>query len=321
MPPRYLRVCAGAVPEDWPASLPALGPRVAWLQRLRVHAHTWELAEDPRFVEANVVGIDAASAAVCEALDVKPGHAVLDLCCAPGSKLAALAELMQHRGCLVGVDVSLARLNIAKNVLKKYRVSSAREGWSIFALLQDGRLFDPLLAPGDIMWSCDMDTTFFSTKAGESRKHVGRGLRKLLQKHALATQDLPALFDRVLVDAECTTDARVHGPENPPAYKKVRERPDPLEVVELQLGLLKRGFELLKPGGVLVYATCSADARQNQGLIRQFLKEQHDALVVDTPLFEGAPVQRIELGIAFSPEVSDTSGMYLCRLTKHAQDV
>lgn len=45
---------------------------------------------------------------------------------------------------------------------------------------------------------------------------------------------------------------------------------------ELQLGLLRNGFRLLRPGGILVYATCSRAVEQGERLVERFLAEIND---------------------------------------------
>jgi len=312
MPSRYVRVIA-AVADDG-AVLEELGPRVPWLARLAIYPHGLKLVSHPRFVDASLIGLDAASASACEALDVWPGHAVLDLCCAPGGKLSALAELMEHQGSLVGVDVSETRLNTTRAVLRKYRVAKARDGWNFALMLQDGRVFDPVQASGDVAWSCDMDTVFFCSKQGDARKHANASMRKLLSRAPKPA--LPTTFDRVLVDAECSTDARTLPPDC--AYKKPRKAP--VDIVALQTALLRRGFELLKPGGALVYATCSRDDAQNERVIADFLARTPDARAVEPDQLANAPAARgtlIPQARLFSPQASDTSGLFLCKLEKH----
>ena len=63
-------------------------------------------------------GIDASSCAAVVALGPPPpGSRVLDLCCAPGGKLCLMADLMQQEGLLVGVDVCIKRLHVARKML------------------------------------------------------------------------------------------------------------------------------------------------------------------------------------------------------------
>jgi len=321
-PSRYVRLL-----QSSPELVSMLGPRVPWLSRLDVHSHTLKLVDNAHFVSGNIVGLDAASAAAVEALDVRPGHDVLDLCCAPGGKLAAMAQLMQHSGTIVGVDVSTPRLDTTKAVFKKYRIACPRAGvtevdngnntqWNMSLFLADGVSFHPVKNPGVAVWTTDMDRIFFSTKVGEARKHANKSLRKQLSKST--PPSIPELFDRVMVDAECSTDARKTA-DPKPEYKKSRTPVPVEEISKLQLELLTNGFRLLKPGGSLAYCTCSHDEEQNESVIGRFLIDHRDAHVVGIDALKDAPATRgtkIPESLLFSPQVSDTSGMFICKIVK-----
>jgi 16S rRNA C967 or C1407 C5-methylase (RsmB/RsmF family) len=89
-----------------------LGPcarAVPWLpaayEVLQVDAHV-PLASLREHQLGVLCGMDASSAVAVAALDVSAGMHVLDLCAAPGAKLGLLADVMQRRGTLTGVDVS-----------------------------------------------------------------------------------------------------------------------------------------------------------------------------------------------------------------------
>lgn len=87
------------------------------------------LASTPAVREGRLAGVDAASLAAVAALDAQPGHDVLDLCAAPGAKLAAVAQAMGQVGDLVGADVSLRRLGTACTLSRRYRLVSPGEAW------------------------------------------------------------------------------------------------------------------------------------------------------------------------------------------------
>jgi 16S rRNA (cytosine967-C5)-methyltransferase len=75
-------------------------------------------------------------------------------------------------------------------------------------------------------------------------------------------------FDRVLVDAPCSNSGVL--------MKRVEARfrlgPAPVAALAgLQLQLLSRAASVVRPGGVLVYATCSILPEENQDLVRAFL--------------------------------------------------
>jgi len=78
----------------------------------------------------------------------------------------------------------------------------------------------------------------------------------------------PATFDRVLVDAPCSNTGVMRRRVDlrwliqPPEIERLRAT---------QLVLLNQAATVLKPGGVLVYSTCSLEPEENSKLVKQFL--------------------------------------------------
>ena len=119
-----LRTEAGAKPLPW---CPPHDPHRVWALPAAFRLAPW-----PPYRAGRVYGMDAASAAAVWALGPQPGEHVLDLCCAPGLKLSAIADALAGAagavggGSLTGVDVSRARLAVARKVAVKYRVGRPR---------------------------------------------------------------------------------------------------------------------------------------------------------------------------------------------------
>ena len=76
-------------------------------------------------------------------------------------------------------------------------------------------------------------------------------------------------FDRVLIDAPCTG---VGAWRRNPDARRVRHGPGLRELTELQDRILESAARLLKPGGRLVYATCSLMPEENKDRVEHFLK-------------------------------------------------
>ena len=79
-----------------------------------------------------------------------------------------------------------------------------------------------------------------------------------------------ACFDRVLVDAPCSNTGVMR------RRVDLRWRLRPEEIKRLrksQLALLRDAASAVRPGGVLVYSTCSLEPEENQEVVRQFLLE------------------------------------------------
>ena len=110
--PRYLRVSprASLTQAELERQLGTSCEPVAWLPgyfRLRGDV---KIATSDAYRAGHIYGIDVSSGAAVAALDPQPGEHVLDLCCAPGAKLCAIADAMGLRGSVTGVDVSAERL-------------------------------------------------------------------------------------------------------------------------------------------------------------------------------------------------------------------
>ncbi len=118
------------------------------------------------------------------------------------------------------------------------------------------------------------------------------------------------LFDRILLDAPCSATGIIR---RHPDIKVLRTPEELDKLGELQVKLLRNLWSLLKPGGILVYATCSVMPKENTQIIESFLKRHKDATcdVLDT-----------EWGIAQAygrqllPSVEGHDGFYYARLSK-----
>jgi 16S rRNA (cytosine967-C5)-methyltransferase len=84
-------------------------------------------------------------------------------------------------------------------------------------------------------------------------------------------------FDRILLDSPCTATGVIR---RHPEIKWLRSTQQVDDAVRLQERLLARLWPLLKPGGILVYATCSVLNRENGDQINHFLFAHDDAEAV-----------------------------------------
>ena len=76
-------------------------------------------------------------------------------------------------------------------------------------------------------------------------------------------------FDRVLLDAPCSNTGVLRRRVD----LRWRARPEELERLRKeQIELLARAAAFVKPGGVLVYSTCSLEPEENSGVVEEFLK-------------------------------------------------
>ncbi len=82
------------------------------------------------------------------------------------------------------------------------------------------------------------------------------------------------LYERILLDAPCSATGVIR---RHPDIKVLRRAADIATLVILQQNILRNLWEMLKPGGILLYATCSILRVENDLQIARFLQTQTDA--------------------------------------------
>jgi len=86
----------------------------------------------------------------------------------------------------------------------------------------------------------------------------------------------PGSFDRVLVDAPCSATGVIR---RHPDIKLLRRREDIAAFAATQRKILATAFELLRPGGTLIYCTCSVLPEENEAVVSAFLAGEPRAAV------------------------------------------
>ncbi len=88
-------------------------------------------------------------------------------------------------------------------------------------------------------------------------------------------------FNKVLVDVPCTTDRHSVTEDDNNIFKPLRMR-DRVKLPETQAALLVSGVRACKPGGTVVYSTCSLSPIQNDGVVYMALKQLKELYDIDT---------------------------------------
>jgi 16S rRNA (cytosine967-C5)-methyltransferase len=131
---------------------------------------------------------------------------------------------------------------------------------------------------------------------------VRENCRRLGVTGVEAVSELPALgaspgFDRILIDAPCSNTGVMR------RRVELRWRLQRGEIERLQgvqLDLLEQGARLLKPGGTLVYSTCSLEPEENEQVVTRFL--------------EGKPSFKLEGQRELIPFADGVDGAYVAKL-------
>eukprot|EP00898_Chlorokybus_atmophyticus_P003905 jgi/Chlat1/4515/Chrsp29S04444 len=311
------------------------------------------IARLPAYKQGLIYGMDAASGAAVTALDVRPGDNVLDLCAAPGAKLCMLADCLSpsqaaadnlntgaiaSAGTVTAVDIAPRRLAACRTMLKKYRLSNC------FLVLADGTKFQPEKVCTGNKSKSDVGGAVVTTQQQHdklSKRARGRlkdkAKKDLLRRFALDQQTpqlfygpqaitavLPHSFNKVLVDAECSNDGSIkHILMNEGFIREHADlfSPERLAALRtLQRGLIANGFRLLRPGGTLVYSTCSLTRAQNEDIVQWLLDTRTDASLEAVPNAAHWPCRQGDIAhtLRFDPLTSRTGGLFIARVRKRA---
>jgi len=159
--------------------------------------------------------------------------------------------------------------------------------------------------------SCDVH----EHKVGLIQKGAQRlGIENLSARLQDATGYVPewdSYFDALICDVPCS------------GYGIIRKKPDiryknPADMAglpELQLQILKNQARYVKPGGVLIYSTCTLVRAENEGVVEAFLKDNDDYTLEPLPLPDVFPKNESGM-LALVPGQYDTDGFFIARLRR-----
>ncbi|MGH9931364.1 MAG: 16S rRNA (cytosine(967)-C(5))-methyltransferase RsmB [Pyrinomonadaceae bacterium] len=198
------------------------------------------------------------------------------------------------------------------------------EASQLVALLLDAqsgqRVLDLCAAPGSKTTQiADLSLDSAVIVAADLHEHRLRTVTSSAQLQGLKSihcvaldglQPLPLLagsFDRVLVDAPCSGTGTLR--RNP----EIRWRISPADIKDLagrQEQLLFNAALVVRPGGRLVYSTCSVERNENEDVVQTFLENNATFRLVE-PTFD--PKLQTSLGAARTwPHREGTDGFFVC---------
>ncbi len=174
------------------------------------------------------------------------------------------------------------------------------------------------------IYACDVDRNrldAIAPRISRAKTHLVQ-LRKIQEWTPDAGDDpdlaeLSGKADRVVIDAPCTGSGvwRRH----PDA--KWRLRPERLaQLSAIQDGLLRRGAGLVKPGGRLIYVTCSLFPTENTDRVAAFLARAPFAARPPEPerLREAPPWRAAAEGVTLTPRSCGTDGFFISIMERTA---
>ncbi len=161
-----------------------------------------------------------------------------------------------------------------------------------------------------------LSTDIYEHKLALTRENAERLALTSIETKALDAVNLgtefPLKADRVLVDAPCS------------GLGVLRRKPDSRwrkseeifrDLPRLQAAILASAAQCVKPGGVLVYSTCTTEPVENQDIVNKFL-EAHPTFTLDIT-GQYLPVnKRHETMLQFWPHTDGIDGFFIARMTR-----
>jgi 16S rRNA (cytosine967-C5)-methyltransferase len=168
-----------------------------------------------------------------------------------------------------------------------------------------------LMQDQGIIWACD--------RTAKRLRHVHENLQRLglqsIQLHhgdSCHADQFRGQADRVLVDAPCSGLGTLHRH----ADARWRQTPETVqELVALQRELLRSTATWVKPGGILLYATCTLHPAENDDQIRLFLSEHPDwRIVPPTPDLYLSQFVTSDGWVKIWPQWANMDGFFMAKM-------
>jgi 16S rRNA (cytosine967-C5)-methyltransferase len=147
-----------------------------------------------------------------------------------------------------------------------------------------------------------------------SCERLGLTIVRLIAADAAALELEPA--DRVLLDAPCTGLGVL---SKKPDMKWKRDPSDILRLTKIQRSLLENAAGLVKPGGVLVYSTCTTEPEENGDMVTGFLRDHPEFTLEDARTRLSADLVTPEGYVETHPHRHGMDGSFAARLVKSPQ--
>ena len=235
------------------------------------------------------------SCAIADFADAKSTELVVDLCAAPGGKAAAMAEQM--------LKPSTSTEPLTETEPGKQPSTSTEPLTKTEPDKQPSTSTEPLtetepgIASGKVI-ALELYEHRAALIEATARRLGLENIEVRCQDAVEQIDELVGKADLVLADVPCSGLGVIRRkPE-----MKYRDEFDFDELVEIQKGILETGSSYLKPGGRLIYSTCTINPRENELMVKDFL-ERHEEFIS-------------EKEVKLSPFDNGYDGFYMNKLKK-----
>ena len=176
-----------------------------------------------------------------------------------------------------------------------------------------GKTFAAAIAMGGkgTIDSCDIHPHKTTLIANGARRLGFENIQVHCQDASEPIEDWKDAMDAVIADVPCS------------GYGIIRKKPDirykdpdsMQGLPALQLAILKNQASYVKPGGILLYSTCTLVRKENEGVVEKFLKDRPEFVTEPLPLPVPFPTNESGM-LALVPGEYDTDGFFICRLRR-----
>ena len=219
------------------------------------------------------------SCAIADFTDAKSTELVIDLCAAPGGKAAAMAEQM------------------LKPSTSTEPLTETEPGKQPSTSTEPLTKTEPGIASGKVI-ALELYEHRAALIEATARRLGLENIEVRCQDAVEQIDELVGKADLVLADVPCSGLGVIRRkPE-----MKYRDEFDFDELVEIQKSILETGSSYLKPGGRLIYSTCTINPRENELMVKDFL-ERHEEFIS-------------EKEVKLSPFDNGYDGFYMNKLKK-----
>ncbi|GAB2284905.1 hypothetical protein Dimus_019358 [Dionaea muscipula] len=233
-------------------------------EAIRVTSRVFDLPSLNNVLEGEIFLQNLPSIIAAHVLDPQKGERILDMCAAPGGKTTAIAMLMKDEGEVVAVDRS-------HNKVQDIQKLAAELGYKCIMAYKLDALKAVSRRNESDAFKCGEDN--INIGGGQKGRHSmkrsknGPGKNQVSGGRVERSQGFPpSSFDRVLLDAPCSAlglRPRLFAGEE--TLESLRSHG------KYQRRMFDQAVQLVRPGGVIVYSTCTINPGENEALVRYAL--------------------------------------------------
>ncbi len=263
----------------------------------------------PMWLRAQVEDVDSLVVSLTEAgLSAKRHDKIRNAICVENAKVNLYEVEAFKKGKFEVQDISsqcIGLATMAKPGQKWWDACAGAGGKTLqLASMMDGR---------GIITSTDIREYKLNDLRQRARRADFQNIRTGEWDGKLAVKRRHNLYDGVLVDAPCTSSGRWR--RNPDS-RWLLAKEDIAEMAELQYTIINNAAPSVKPGGVLLFATCSVFKNENFAVVERFLKD-HPEFKLD-PFPHPATGKMTDGTLSVMPYELDGDASFSARFIKQA---